>query len=141
MKTKASELRIGNIHQTDPISIPREGFQTANWSMITAQGILYVEQGTMEFEPVLLTEEWLVRFGFEQEEYIDPLGTKDKHGDWVKSHKKEGVNGTYTDLRISERTHGGYNWITGGYCRPIYHVHDLQNFYYAMNCEELQVKK
>ena len=82
------------------------------------------------FEPILLTEEWLVRFGFEKKE-----------------------NGLFT--KIFEYTYNSLKYIDE-YKRWIYYnddndagcnaiadlnyVHQLQNLYFALNDEELTMK-
>jgi hypothetical protein len=65
---KANELRIGNWIQGEPISIPKLDMYGDGTMTITGQGIAFMEQGLYEghYKPIPLTEEWLLKFGFEK---------------------------------------------------------------------------
>lgn len=109
---KASELRIGNI-------------------VSYGDGELFVDINVFrdlehyKLKPIPLTEEWLVKFGFEKEysnywshkkSYFEI--DKDNYGLWINS-----VNG-------NEYHHGnGFK-----------HVHQLQNLYFALTGEELTLQ-
>ena len=92
-------------------------------------------------EPIPLTEEWLLRFGFEQGNYKE---LKEKH--FVKKSKtiKVIISGigfwdVYTDYNPYQITFSsGLNIITDN--RGIKHVNQLQNLYYALTEEELTLK-
>jgi len=57
---KASELRIGNYLQGEPFSCQRIGYGDGV-IQIMAGGILGVEQGHLNYKPIPLAEEWLVK--------------------------------------------------------------------------------
>lgn len=77
---KPEELRPGNIVKSDPISIPKLGIWSDGYIRVTAYGIWMLSEGhILKWEPVPLTEEILVKAGFEKFE--------DKfHSCWEKTH-------------------------------------------------------
>jgi len=117
---KASELRIGNyilFSEDNTIfevgSIEEKGFTVQNKEETT-----WIE--AYQFEPITLTEEWLLKFGFQK-------------------------NGCYY---ISEETNIEF-YLTNGklYCElhgetifNIENVHQLQNLYFALSGGELTIK-
>jgi len=74
----------------------------------------------IEFEPIPLTEEWLERFGFEED---DSVG-------WLKRFDKS--DSFFIDLSFM---YWGENSV------KLTHVHQLQNLYFALTGEELTIKK
>jgi hypothetical protein len=124
---KAEELRIGN------------------WYQWYAEGKYYEYQviqsdfsndcNFLNFEPIPLTEEWLVKFGFKKKYCshfdsffigINPV-TKDWMFDivWIKSM----INYSYQ----------GFPFYRNGHFR-IESVHQLQNLYFALTGTELTIK-
>lgn len=104
---KASELRIGNwVNNND------EDYQ------ITSATIVSLERGESTAQPILITEEWLKRFGFEK---LD-----DKRGLYVNN--KINLFIYFDGVRVSVDF-----WI-GNEKR---YVHELQNFVYCLSGEEL----
>lgn len=109
---KANELRIGNlIYYSDK--------QTTY--CVTDITISNIYEGAIAAYPIPLTEEWLLKFGFDQLEsgtYICPnqiVLRKDKNGYLYEVFKGKEV--------------------------LIQHVHSLQNLYFALTSEELEIKK
>mgnify|MGYP003658203865 CR=1 FL=1 len=103
----ANELRIGNFVDDNGVTI---------------QMTYITEDNTEWFEPIPLTEEWLVKFGFEN------TNTKEN-----PNYKK----GFYTCM---VREHG-INICNGhGFINDLNHVHQLQNLYFALTGEELELK-
>ena len=125
---KASELRIGNYVK----------YLTLNGnSEILANGIYLFELGELELDPILLTEEWLLKFGFEN----------NKHGNWNR-YFKDGIyprsfafqfykNGRvdfwYGDFNVGNLNRIKYN--------PLQYVHQLQNLYFALTGKELEYEQ
>ena len=118
---KARELRIGNLVEVfKDTYYPIVGISIENAYVSNKMGVLHCSY--IELEPIPLTEEWLVKFGFKKEydnywshkkSYFEI--DKDNEGLWINS-----VNG-------NEYHHGnGFN-----------HVHQLQNLYFALTGEEL----
>ena len=76
---KASELRIGNYLQGEPFSCQRIGYGDGV-IQIMAGGILGVEQGHLNYKPIPLAEEWLVKFKYKYSNkgrcWVSPNGFK-----------------------------------------------------------------
>lgn len=70
----------------------------------------------MPFKPLILTEEWLLKFGFEK-----------KQG--IMYWEKEGIEIVYETLAGFYRLYPRVN--------PIKYVHQLQNLFFALTEEEL----
>ena len=105
---KANELRIGNWVETF------EG-------VIQIQNGWEIDEGN-ECQPIQLTEEWLIRFGFDEIEMSIPVAYKTKSGFRIKEDQR------------------GY-WMQYKYGTVIIkHVHQLQNLYFALTGEELTIK-
>lgn len=114
---KASELRIGNYLQFNPITVTSIGVYSNGISKITPLGIHNIDTGVLKPTPITLTEEWLEKFGFVNE-YGDGVGT-------FYENEKFGVrkiDGIFEDYY---------------YGIKIQYVHQLQNFYFALTGEEL----
>jgi hypothetical protein len=119
---KASELRIGNWvsnYKDTPTQILE---WTGNEAYLTKGRKAY---GIKTSSPIPLTEDWLVRFGFEkieEEEFeIELLSNR-------------------ISVNISHWTYQiGYSiyWTNE---IEIQHVHQLQNLYFALTGEELELK-
>lgn len=131
---KANELRIGNIHETNCFDIPREGIRSFRidgkcYSYITGHGISLVEQGLMEFVPIPLTEDWLLKMGFELSGH--QLGEEYSRGNFSMYY----YNGDYPDYEgeILASCFNGNNV-------EIKYIHQLQNLYFALTGEELEIK-
>ena len=123
---KANELRIGNIVQLDGEigyvkSIYSKYFQVDD-ARCCSMGYSVKEK----FEPVPLTEEWLIKFGFE---------------------KSKQPNGTifYGNLSFGMRVTGhpyddGFLLFGHESNVDIKYVHQLQNLYFALRGKELETK-
>ena len=103
---KASELRIGNWFKEDIIE------QT--YTEITAKQILDFYEDPLDdfYKPIPLTEEWLLKFGFE------------RAYDTCYQYKNFILNDKFIMMDID---------IT----IQLKHVHQLQNLYFALTGEEL----
>jgi len=109
---KANELRIGNIvrwgdHDT-----------TVDINMLWSFDVY--SQGGISGEP--LTEEWLLKFGFEK--------IRGAHPSWY--NKKYAITRDF-EVQLIEKTliYSGKNYIEYNY------VHQLQNLYFVLTGEEL----
>ena len=123
---EAKELRIGNwIKCTKNNCLNKKGdFIIDEYEMVKI-----LEHGQQFLEPIPLTYEWLLKFGFEWCNEYD-------------SYKKEAEEKTYyvtlwrsgfIELFIKEN-----NFCSGTI--PFKHVHQLQNLYFALTGEELKTK-
>jgi hypothetical protein len=111
---KANELRIGNF-----VSLFGLG-ETVEFPL-TEPRFIRVLNGEYKVEPIPLTEEWLVKFGFE----------------FLK--KKSGTQGVHTNgkMNLVISNCGNVYRIN----QPVRYVHHLQNLYFALTGEELIINK
>ena len=115
---KATELRIGNLVKRSRHS----NWQERHWGEEIEVGynemyLCSLQETTDWYEPIPLTEKWLLKFGF-------------KH---IKTN-----NCIYWFLNNVDV------WeLNGGFANdldlPIQHVHQLQNLYYALTNKELTI--
>ena len=120
---KATELRIGNYisyrtEKTTLVSSLGSDFETVN----TYNGLLCGSDDLDEYIPILLTKEWLIKFGFYQDE----------------KNVYMCLNIVLLRLRIS---YGTVTLIQSGESirvPEIIYVHQLQNLYFALTGKELK---
>lgn len=134
---KAQELRIGNLLSYDGTVVQvsntgSNGFET------TKDGVLYGSCNLESYDPIELTEQWLIDFGFKRE-----------NRSTISADFWKGINPLTKDWLFSliwiydyEKNHPyplkGYPFYKNGYFE-ITHVHQLQNLYFALTGEELQL--
>jgi len=106
-----NELRIGNLTNNN-------GYISA----ITGQDIYDLSQGMDSecFQPIPLTEEWLLKFGFEK---------------CLNQYKKV----TETKPFIILFLEGQFQYDDLRYRTNLQYVHQLQNLYFALTGEELKI--
>jgi hypothetical protein len=123
MKLEAEHLRIGNYLDG------RIGFVVVE--EIRKDGCMVKIEGSRSsfivggeapcLTPIPLTEEWLVRFGFEK-------------------HKTTDIYPTYAKGLIN--VNDGVVWVVNnGFLNHIKHVHQLQNLYFALTGRELTLNE
>jgi hypothetical protein len=117
---KSRELRIGNYFKTD----------TGSETIIQASGIAAIENGFLKAEAIPLTEEWLLKFGFQE---------KDRRQN--RFIKNDDFELEFQGDKVAYCVWGGEDapHLTQffGHCK---HVHQLQNLYFALTGEELEIK-
>jgi hypothetical protein len=162
---KASELRIGNFVMN--VNTELQVCQIFNDSF---QGMFVGGKSVYTFEhstPIPLTEEWLLKFGFEKkpvygwkgngydyqpetsktecQDYVIDAGDEDdfffvRYSTWSY---REDVDSEWTS-NISTWFHKG-SWYEKANaqipCTQIGYVHQLQNLYFALTGEELTIQK
>lgn len=117
---KSNELRIGNIIEFPFIGGNVEVIGVA----LRVDNVLFIQSKLTtstffelpeKYKPIPITEEWLLKFGFDKIE-----------------------NGTYLN-KFYVTIVSGYCvfWITDTYSVAIKYVHQLQNIYFALTGEEL----
>lgn len=119
---KAKEVRIGNLLKKDGVVVTIDG--RSIFDMWCAK--FYAEN----YDPIPITEEWLLRFGFKNSESINKSN----------SFFYKPVGGS--ELHINPDN--GVVWIeryTNIFNNPalIEYVHQLQNLYFALTGKELQL--
>lgn len=126
------ELRPGNYLQGKPISIPKMGWHGDGTTRITSYGIYMLEENTeLDYNPIPLTEEWLIKFGFRQDftyKYRWAIGTFVIHLMMVDSENEKLAYHLALDYGQMLR-------------KPIFSVHQLQNLYYSLTGKELEIKQ
>ena len=116
----ASELRIGN-----KFYLPNGEVGIISYHEIR---LMIVALDKPNYQPIPLTEEWLLTFGFK----IDT-----KNFNW---NAGIGVN-EIGDFKLSLRYTESFGWFFKSRCTPIKYVHQLQNLYFALTGEELTFKQ
>lgn len=112
---KATELRIGNWVKLDLVGTQNQVTQILEKGINCGSiGVLYEM-----VKPIPLTDEWLERFGFDDMDF-----------------------GLYSIKQIRlEKDYEGFTINIGTYYSIIRHVNQLQNLYFALTGEELQIKE
>ncbi len=119
---KASELRIGNyvktqIHGVGTVEAISENkiLHSMNWVSLDME----------YFEPIPLTEKWLLDFGFKMERVFEARRFTLHNGFIVNIQNRGVINfGIFNNAMSVE----------------IKHVHQLQNLYFALTKKELTIK-
>ena len=131
---KLTELKIGNL-VTDKWSVGKYPFKIVSIGKTICHYF-----GNQEFsakyedlEPIPLTEEWLLKFGFEKAKHSHGYDCYIKDGfDFdIVSHGRYWVLAIYTDESCTNSlyfAHGRFEY-----------VHQLQNLYFALTGEELTI--
>jgi hypothetical protein len=145
---KATELRLGNLINLGGNML--NTYQTYKPVVVTIPLLKAISEENEErpdavmsvYQPIELTEEWLLKFGFEKYEWCEKCA-------FIKFHGKHLMIRYYRDeWHVTETTvckdiHGHY---TKGHKEIIpssllKYVHQLQNFYFALTGEELTIVK
>lgn len=124
---KANELRIGNKLQKDngDIFTVLRLDDTYDILVCEQRGLLTLDYNLFG---ILLTEEWLLKAGFEKKVRHDFEGCK-----------KIPVFALYSfSITIWDDGHFFHDWIGGNI--EIKYVHQLQNLYFALTRQELEFK-
>jgi len=115
---KATEFRLGNLIYTKKYNFDIEKYETHVTEFNSTLFILMINKNKI-FEPIPLTEEWLLKFGFEKIDHIHKDNYFKKN--WLCCESLS------------------FDW-RGGYIGRIGYVHQLQNLYFALTGEELTIK-
>lgn len=134
------QIRVGNYYEGTDFSIPRLGIYTPKIGgiipcTITAYGIYMVSEGKLEFKPIILTEEWVLKFGLIKQDDCPYISD----GYWLF---EEG------EIAFSKLPNGNWNVYRfySGTPNPPYkikefkHVHEFQNIVFVLTDEELKLK-
>jgi len=123
---KPEELRIGNWVESNGFW-DKEGPVQISRTFISEEGNDYFKC----YNPIPLTEEWLERFGFIKEM------SKWVEDDFYFKKTRKGVD--FVSLWSSEVI-AQYDVSVVGFDVFVKYVHQLQNLYYALTGEELEIK-
>lgn len=125
---EANELRLGNLVTA---TLTNEIYEIGIWALRVIEDGNYqnsYDTETKVYEPIPLTEEWLLKFGFNKEP--------------DKSFTKRDI-AIFLDKRFSsnlfmQENQGDFTWFS--YECKIEYVHQVQNLYFALTGEELILK-
>lgn len=115
------ELRIGNL-----IEWNKQPFKVCRIFTDSIENEFWCKP-LNELHPIPLTEEWLVKLGFE-ESYNSSVRLKFDH--------KENTECGYDFSRVSDKSMEGFRYY--GHYIKIGFVHQLQNLYYSLTGKELE---
>ena len=131
---EANELRIGNLIEyriQDDLDDRKDWWEV---SKIDATDLCILESNIdYDFRPIPLTEEWLLKFGFNKEYQKGYIGIDVCNSDFVLTEP----------LKMGEwQTNYTFQFETGSVpkFKEIKYVHQLQNLYFALTGEELILK-
>ncbi|WBV60257.1 hypothetical protein PFY12_14610 [Chryseobacterium camelliae] len=123
---EAKELRIGNLFQYDNKVFKVK--EIRNYIISGDRGKGNVDFTIKEISPIELTEEWLLKFGFEK---------KAEHNFRLNVFARSIIHAyTHGKVEIELGNRSGYSF---GYPQVQY-VHQLQNLYFSLVGEELELK-
>ncbi len=140
LKMKPNELRIGNYVNRVHSSIGEKTgiicFDERIWYAI-GESLDYLQ----DYEPIPLTEEWLVKFGFVKDEHFEHwkslLLPEIKIVDFPNTGIQNKISIFGNSIRLCSK-HLGKNWREESFSFfNIKYVHQLQNLYFALTGEEL----
>ena len=129
---EANELRIGNLVY--------DNFDVSNPYVVTIFSLddfIAISHGCNKYQPIPLTEEWLVKCGFVKDSKIEYL-MGHINNTYTKSYL---IIGTYDNVfspcvRMYDRDDWAYYEEIG---ENIKYLHQLQNLYFALTGEELTI--
>ena len=113
---KANELRIGNYLQ--------------DFGGIIGQVIHLTKDKIILESPILLTEDWLIKFG------IEKITNSKRYGYYIEIGRNRFLCYQWSD-ELSVENSDGEELITYIPCK---YVHQLQNLYFALTGNELVIK-
>lgn len=124
---KENELRIGNwvnqvVYDYEPCNHKPIKFHESLWYRFSES----IEDLSW-YEPILLTEKWLIDFGFEKEEDTNEFTIS-------------GSTLTILKLRLGVDLRERYEMLSRYFNPDLDYVHQLQNLYFALTGKELELK-
>ena len=122
---KNSELRIGNLILFENKTVEVTGISKSALNFGKHGFAINILEW---FQPIELTEEWLVRFGFTLN--MDNFN-------WNAAIGENEIKDFKLALRYSNRI----GWFFQSKCTVIKYVHQLQNLYFCITGEELKLKE
>ena len=127
---EAKELRIGNYYEWTENVEEKDAFLQID----DFHSLLAIGENFQYFKPIPLTEEWLLKFGFDNR-LLKKIGDSDLYlqGDNADSLKEYGV---YLSTDIGDGLCSEPNTFIEGF----FYVHQLQNLYFALTQTELKIK-
>jgi hypothetical protein len=138
---KASDFRIGNLINHEKFGICQVITIYQNTYDASLDGERKLCFATKETQPIPLTEEWLLKFGFEFINYHTDIDEENPDFIYNEYRKKlEGVGYTYDIVSSPYAVYQfqiDFKWCEKGVAADLKYVHQLQNLYHALTGEEL----
>jgi hypothetical protein len=142
---KANELRLGNHIQ---MNIGGEIITTK----VRVQTLITMLLNETEYQPIPLTEEWLLKFGFEHlenksEHFNEQIFLKDVEDNGnIKTITVKILSSGYQpvtkyEVLLTNEYRWGEQLVGRVYWKDDLYVHQLQNLYFALTGEELTLKE
>jgi len=132
---KATELRIGNLCQSDDGILMRvNGLEENVISFYVIDRSKYPIKKKWQAQPIPLTAEWLEKAEFEK---VLDFGRDED------DPKNQYWKGKFIDLTINcelSTGEGYFDSIAVNGAKPLKYVHELQNFHFAFTGKELEFK-
>lgn len=140
---QAQELRINNALKINGKIVNKIGYGVIMDLYQKNKGIKNNYLNTLIFKPIPLTEEWLLKFGFEKWTWCDDCA-------FISLFFGDSLHCRYYDdvwhikrMKVGRDDRGVYGKTEGKYILPkgkIKYVHQLQNLYFALTGQELELK-
>jgi len=146
----ANELRIGNLIQIklgeiEIAKVEELTLQTENNNQyyILKTNLLSNNSDWVDpidsFEPIPITDEWLLKFGFVKQKNYYKKSTGISSYSWFRRGSHFFTIEKYDYIDYGETWHPTLNF--DNIINVIQYVHQLQNIYFALRCEELTIKQ
>jgi hypothetical protein len=143
---EVQDLRIGNYLKIDGILVRvRSVYSFTNGSFKNNEGTVEayrydsifepkkISAGINRFEPIPLTEEWLVKFGFVKDKKHDNCCDLKLENDFYLQGVGYGKSNIKYEVILTDSSDNELTLVK--------HVHQLQNLYFALTNQELTIKK
>lgn len=118
---KAEELRIGNFVKYKEEIIKLGTFDYSSFTYEKDKTLNYIVGAFKSLQPIELTEEWLLKMGFEKDHLYFSKGSFHYHMHGIVFIGNDHVSSGHVDSYLKT-------------------VHQLQNLYFALTGEELTIK-
>lgn len=130
---KSSELRIGNMTSMGVVCSIEDNF----FRVLDSEGDTF-KNTWADIQPILLTKEWLLKFGFKHQNKYDLESNL-----YSKKLKSEYYFTIYskTETLDFKTKFIGWKVLNIGFDLKIDFIHQLQNLYFALTGEELTIKQ
>jgi hypothetical protein len=131
---KANELRIGNWYTSVKFEVPVYcELSDLHELCVRSDGAYNDPPIDSMFEPIPLTEEWLLKFGFEREDNLNWWNVPKESN--YKAHHLMEMQNAWTWFIDFDDTGDNTHLVSG-----FNYVHQLQNLYFALTGNELEIK-
>lgn len=152
---QAKELRIGNFISYNGEAVPVYTVATDEPNMqpdppyivvLSKNSTHFVNRGEEDFDPIPLTEEWLLRFGsneplrFSNLKMIEGNGPGDMHGAMVYEFGSDATVYEKNGRWFYELAQSNDDYGTNVFTKEIKKVHHLMNLFFDLNDKELEIK-